>query len=74
MKKISNKKNNIFSIIVVILLIGVLVFSTIKVIKYIVDNKQNKKIEEEISNFVEYVEETTNNEEQKDNTSNKIKK
>ncbi|MGN1384841.1 MAG: class B sortase [Clostridia bacterium] len=71
MKKISNKKNNIFSIIVVILLIGVLVFSTIKVIKYIVDNKQNKKIEEEISNFVEYVEETTNNEEQEDNTSNK---
>ena len=56
LKKISNKKNNIFSIIVVILLIGVLVFSTIKVIKYIVDNKQNKKIEEEISNFVEYVE------------------
>lgn len=71
MKKISNKKNNIFSIIVVILLIGVLVFSTIKVIKYIVDNKQNKKIEEEISNFVEYVEETTNNEEQEYNTSNK---
>ena len=71
MKKISNKKNNIFSIIVVILLIIVLVFSTIKVIKYIVDNKQNKKIEEEISNFVEYVEETTNNEEQEDNTSNK---
>ena len=71
MKKISNKKNNIFSIIVVIFLIGVLVFSTIKVIKYIVDNKQNKKIEEEISNFVEYVEETTNNEEQEDNTSNK---
>ena len=71
MKKISNKKNNIFSIIVVILLIGVLVFSTIKVIKYIVDNKQNKKIEEEISNFVEYVEETTNNEKQEDNTSNK---
>ena len=67
-------QTNIFSIIVVILLIGVLVFSTIKVIKYIVDNKQNKKIEEEISNFVEYVEETTNNEEQKDNTSNKIKK
>ena len=60
MKKISNNKNNIFSIIVVILLTGVLVFSTIKVIKYIVDNKQNKKIEEEISNFVEYVEETTN--------------
>lgn len=71
MKKISNKKNNIFSIIVVILLTGVLVFSTIEVIKYIVDNKQNKKIEEEISNFVEYTEETTNNEEQEDNTSNK---
>lgn len=30
-----------------------LVFSTIEVIKYIVDNKQNKKIEEEISNFVD---------------------
>ena len=71
MKKISNNKNNIFSIIVVILLTGVLVFSTIEVIKYIVDNKQNKKIEEEISNFVEYTEETTNNEEQEDNTSNK---
>ena len=71
MKKISNKKNNIFSIIVVILLIGVLVFSTIKVILYIVDNKQNKKVEEEISNFVEYSEETINNEKQEDNTSNK---
>ena len=71
MKKISNNKNNIFSIIVVILLTGVLVFSTIKVILYIVDNKQNKKVEEEISNFVEYSEETINNEEQEDNTSNK---
>ena len=71
MKKILNKKNNIFSIIVVILLTGVLIFSTIKIIKYIVDNKQNKKIEEKIYNFVEYTEETTNNEEQEDNTSNK---
>lgn len=71
MKKVSNKKNNIFSIIVVILLTGVLVFSTIKIIKYIVDNKQNKKIEEELSNFVEYTEETTNNEGHENNTSNK---
>ena len=71
MKKILNKKNNIFSIIVVILLTGVLIFSTIEIIKYIVDNKQNKKIEEKIYNFVEYTEETTNNEEQEDNTSNK---
>ena len=69
--KILNKKNNIFSIIVVILLTGVLIFSATKIIKYIVDNKQNKKIEEEISNLVEYVEETTNNEEQEDNTSDK---
>lgn len=48
-----------------------LVFSTINVIKYIVDNMQNKKIEEELSNFVEHVEETTNKDRQDDNTSNK---
>ncbi len=67
MSKKQNRINNIFLSFVVIILIGVLVFSTIKVIKYIIDNKQNEKIEEEISDLVEYVEETANNEEQEEN-------
>lgn len=67
MSKKQNKTNNVLLSFVVILLIGLLVFSTIKVIKYIVDNKENEKIEEEISDLVEYVEETTNNEDQEDN-------
>ena len=67
MIKKQNKINNVLLSIVVILLIGIFVFSTIKVIKYIVDNKENEKIEEEISDLVEYVEETTNNEEQEEN-------
>lgn len=62
-----NKINNILLCFVVIFLIGVLIFSTIKVIKYVVDNKENEKIEEEISDLVEYVVETTNNEEQEEN-------
>lgn len=67
MGKKQNKINNVLLSFVVILLIGVLIFSTIKVIKYIVDNNENEKIEEEISDLVEYVEETTNNEEQEEN-------
>lgn len=67
MDKKQNKRNNVLLSFVVILLIGVLTFSTIKVIKYIVDNKENEKIEEEISDLAEYVEETTNNEEQEEN-------
>ena len=63
MIKKQNKINNVLLSIVVIFLIGVLTFSTIKVIKYIVDNKENEKIEEEIS----YLVETTNNEEQEEN-------
>lgn len=67
MIKKQNKRNNVLLSFVVILLIGVFVFSTIKVIKYILDNKENERIEEEISDLVEYVEETTNNEEQEEN-------
>lgn len=67
MGKKQYKINNVLLSFVVILLIGVLTFSTIKVIKYIVDNKENEKIEEEISDLVEYIEETTNNEEQEEN-------
>ena len=67
MGKKQNKINNVLLSFVVILLIGVLIFSTIKVIKYIVDNNENEKIEEEISDLVEYVEETTNNEKQEEN-------
>lgn len=67
MIKKQNKRNNVLLSIVVILLIGIFVFSTIKVIKYIVDNKENEKIEEEISDLVEYVEKTTDNEEQEEN-------
>lgn len=63
MKKKENKINNIFLVIVEIFLITILVFSTVKIIKYILDNKQNKKIEEEISDLVE----TTNNAEQEEN-------
>lgn len=67
MGKKQNKINNVLLSFVVILLIGVLIFSTIKVIKYIVDNNENEKIEEEISDLVEYIEETTNNAEQEEN-------
>lgn len=67
MIKKENKINNVLLSFVEIILIGVLIFSTIKVIKYIVDNNENEKIEEEISDLVEYVEETTNNAEQEEN-------
>lgn len=66
MSKKQNRINNIFLSFVVILLMGVLVFSTIKVIKYILDNKQNEKIVEEIFDLVDYAEETTNNDEQEE--------
>lgn len=47
------KTNNILVCFVVIILIVILVYSTIKVIKYIIDNKQNEKIEDYIFNYVE---------------------
>lgn len=67
MSKKQNKINNIFFSFVVILLIGIFVFSTIKVIKYTIDNKQNEKIEEEISDLVEYVEDIDNEEQEENN-------
>lgn len=71
MSKKQNKINNIFFSFVVILLIGIFVFSTIKVIKYTIDNKQNEKIEEEISDLVEYVEEDIDNEEEQEENNDK---